>query len=173
MTAHPDPVDALITAWRTELPEVLGPTSELSKRILVLSGELTAATRRVLHDFGWTTAEFDVLATLRRSGRPYCMKPNELSRALLLSSGGTSNVLNQLVRAGLVRREPTPLDRRSTLIVLTDQGIGLTEAAVRAVAEAHAEVFAAVPPAVLRTATRALRQLSSVRRARKKTSTRA
>ncbi|WP_336047696.1 hypothetical protein [Streptomyces sp. CA2R101] len=46
----PDPVDALLSAWRTELPDVLRPTTELSKRITQLAGALDAATRGVLPD---------------------------------------------------------------------------------------------------------------------------
>jgi DNA-binding MarR family transcriptional regulator len=172
MSARPDPVEALIGAWKTELPDVLGPSSELSKRILVLSGELGAATKRELVAFGLTMAEFDVLATLRRSGAPHRMKPNELSRSLLLSSGGTSNVVNHLVAEGLVAREPDPGDGRSTLIRLTASGIARAEEAVRAVAAAHEEVFGDVPPAVLGAATEALREVHAAR-GRKKTSTHA
>jgi DNA-binding MarR family transcriptional regulator len=172
MSADPDPVEALIAAWQVELPDVLGPTTELTKRILVLSGELGAATKRALPEFGLTVAEFDVLSTLRRTGRPYRLKPNELSRALMLSTGGTSNVVNHLVAEGLVEREPDPEDGRSTLISLTGKGIGIAEAAVRATAAAHAEVFAAVPAAAVRAAARALREVQAGR-VRKKTSTHA
>lgn len=167
MSAEPDPVDALIKAWRTELPEVLGPTSELAKRIMVLSAELAAASKRELTAFGLTGAEFDVLATLRRSGKPYRLKPNELSRSLLLSTGGTSNVVNHLVSEGLVERAPDPDDGRSALISLTPKGVTLVEDALRATSAAHAEVFATVPPAVLRAATKALRDLFSARPSRR------
>lgn len=167
--AESDPVAALIGAWQTELPDVLGPSSELTKRIMVLSGLLAASTKAELAGFGLTTAEFDVLATLRRSGAPFRRKPNELSRSLLLSSGGTSNVLNHLVAEGLVQREPDPADGRSTLIRLTATGIALAEAAVRAVAAAHEELFATVPSEVLRAATEALRDLHDAR-VKKKTS---
>jgi DNA-binding MarR family transcriptional regulator len=156
-----DPVDDLLSAWRRELPDILGPTSELAKRILVLSGELSAATKRELPRFGLTVAEFDVLATLRRSGRPYRMKSNELSRALLLSTGGTSNVTNHLVAEELVVREQDPDDGRSTLIRLTPRGIALAEDAVRATSAAHAQIFATVPVSVLRAATKGLRDLTA------------
>lgn len=159
----PDPVEKLLTAWRRELPKALGPTSELSKRILMLAGDLNAATRRVTADIGITPAEFDVLATLRRSGHPYRMKPNELSRHSLLSSGGTSNVLNSLERSELIRREPDPFDRRSALISLTESGIRTAETATLYVSEAHAAVFDDVPPAVLKAATTALRELDRTR----------
>lgn len=159
-----DPVDELIKAWQAELPEVLSPTSELSKRIMVLSGELAAATKRELPAFGLTAAEFDVLASLRRSGKPYRLKPNELSRALLLSTGGTSNVVNHLVSEGLVEREADPEDGRSTLIRLTARGAALAEDAVRATSAVHAELFASVPEPVLRAATEALRELMAATR---------
>lgn len=163
VAAESDPVDALLSAWRAELPDVLGPSSELTKRIMVLSGELAAASKRELAAFGLTGAEFDVLATLRRSGPPYRLKPNELSRSLLLSTGGTSNVVNHLVSQGLVQREPDPDDGRSTLISLTPKGMTLAEDALRATSVAHAELFAEIPPAVLAVATKGLRELASAR----------
>jgi DNA-binding MarR family transcriptional regulator len=163
VVAEPDPAQALISAWKAELPQVLGPSSELTKRVLVLAGELAAVNRRELAEFGLTGAEFDVLAALRRSGKPFRMKPNELSRTLLLSTGGISNVVNRLVAGGLVERESDPDDGRSSLIRLTAKGVKLAEEAVLAVSAAHAELFAVVPAAVLRAATRALRELSEAR----------
>src|SRR6186713_2050309 len=116
MPDRPDQVDGLLAAWRVELPEVLGPSSELIKRITVLGVALADATRRVLPQFGLTVAQYDVLTTLRRSGPPYRLKPTELSRSLLLSTGGTSNVINFLVAQGLVERLDDPADRRGALI---------------------------------------------------------
>ncbi|MFF0265313.1 MarR family winged helix-turn-helix transcriptional regulator [Kribbella sp. NPDC004536] len=154
-----DPVDRLIASWGQELPEVLYPTSELTKRILVLSGVLNEATRRVLRDLALTTAEFDVIVSLRRSGTPYRQKPSDLSRSLLLSTGGTSNVTNQLVRRGLVVREPDPADGRGTQIRLTDEGVALAEKAVKASAAAHHELWSGLPAEVVEQAAVALRAL--------------
>ena len=154
-----DRVDRLIASWQRELPEVLYPTSELSKRIMVLAAELNEATRQVLRDLGLTTAEFDVIVSLRRSGAPYRQKPSDLSRSLLLSSGGTSNVTNQLVRRGLVVREPDPEDGRGTQIRLTDEGKTLAERAVQASAAAHHELWADIPDETVKQAGAALREL--------------
>ncbi|MGK5531085.1 MarR family winged helix-turn-helix transcriptional regulator [Streptomyces sp. URMC 129] len=158
-----DPVDELIAAWRAELPDVLGPAAELIKRVIALANELSAATRGVLPEFGLTTGEFDVLVTLRRVGAPYRLRPTELSSALLLSTGGTSNIVNRLTARGLVRREDDPADGRGTLIRLTAEGRRLAEAAVLANSAAHERVFADLPPHVLRTATDALRDVFSAR----------
>ena len=154
-----DRVDQILAEWRQELPEALVPVSELTKRIMLLAAELDAATRRTLPEFGLTSAEFGVLTALRRSGPPYRMKPNELTRALLLSSGGTSNVLNHLAGKGLIAREADAVDKRSTLIQLTDEGVTLAEAAVRANSAAHAGVLAGVPEEALATAAAALREV--------------
>ncbi|MGW7573122.1 MarR family winged helix-turn-helix transcriptional regulator [Streptomyces sp. NPDC054765] len=160
----PDPVEVLLSVWRSELPDVLRPTTELSKRISRLAGALEAATRGVLPELGLTVAEFDILVALRRAGEPYRMKPNELVRALLLSSGGISNVVNHLAGRGLVLREPSPDDGRSTMIRLTPDGKRTAERAVRAHADAHEAVFAESSPTAVDAATRALREVGVERR---------
>lgn len=159
MAREADRADRLVAAWRRELPDVLGPASELTKRIMFLASDLAEATRHELPRFGLTVAEFDVLATLRRAGRPYRLKPNDLSRSLLLSSGGTSNVVASLARRGLVERDDDPDDRRSAWVRLTDDGVTLAEDAVRATSAAHAQVFAGASDASLEAAATALREL--------------
>jgi len=63
-----------------------------------------------------------VLATLRRSGEPYMLSPTKLYEAAMISSGGMTNRLDRLERAGLVERRPDPSDRRGKLIALTKAG---------------------------------------------------
>lgn len=155
-----DRVDELLTSWQRELPAVLYPTSELTKRLMVLTGGLNEATRQVLRELGLTSAEFDVLVSLRRGGAPYRQKPSDLSRNLLLSSGGTSNVVNQLVRRGLVVREPDPEDGRGTQIRLTEDGVQLAETAVAASAAAHHKLWDHLPDEVVQRAAAALRDLT-------------
>lgn len=158
-TVKDDPVDRLIESWWQELPEVLYPGSELAKRIMLLAGQLNESTRQVLRELGLTTAEFDVIVSLRRGGTPYRQKPSDLSRNLLLSSGGTSNVTNQLVRRGLVIREPDPVDGRGTQIRLTPEGISLAEQAVKASSAAHHALWADLPEGTVEQAAKALRPL--------------
>jgi DNA-binding MarR family transcriptional regulator len=97
-----------------------------------------------------------VLVSLRRAGPPYRLKPTDLARALLLSSGGTSNVLNRLETAGLLDRDADPEDGRGTWCRLTRAGRDLAERAVRANSAAHAAVFDPVPGPVLTAAAEAL-----------------
>jgi DNA-binding MarR family transcriptional regulator len=71
---------------------------------------------------GLQPGEFDVLATLRRSGEPYMLSPTHLYETVMISSGGMTNRLDRLERAGLVERRPDPNDRCGKLIALTDAG---------------------------------------------------
>lgn len=163
-----DPVDALLTAWRAELPDVIGPESELVKRIMLLSAALAEGTAALLPELGLTEAEYDVLVALRRAGAPYRGKPAELTRILALSSGGTSNVVNHLVSRDLVVRESDPDDGRGTWVRLTDAGISLAEQALRANTSAHRELFAGVDAETMDTAATALRAVfPAVQRARR------
>ncbi|WP_279583020.1 MarR family winged helix-turn-helix transcriptional regulator [Fodinicola feengrottensis] len=139
--ASPDMIDGIVAAWRTELPEVANLSLELSKRIGRLAGLVDAVTLAELDKLGLTKAEYEVLARLRSSGAPFRGKPNELTKSLSLSSGGTTNVLHRLTAAGLVTRGADPDDRRSSWVELTAQGVRTAEAAVLAANAAQSALF--------------------------------
>lgn len=67
--------------------------------------------------------EFDVLATLYRTGAPHAMNPQKLVEALLLTSGAMTNRLDRLEQAGLLVRTPNPEDRRGVIVTLTAEGL--------------------------------------------------
>lgn len=155
----PDVVDRIVAAWRAELPDVAGLPLELSKRIGRLAGLLDAVTVAELDRLGLTRAEYEVLARLRSSGAPYRRKPHELAQSLLLSSGGTTNVLNRLAATGLVTREADPADRRSSWVQLTPTGAQRAEAAVRAATAAQAALLDRLPETTGRALADLLRQV--------------
>ncbi len=148
-----------MTKWQAELPEALVPSTEFGKRVILLAAALGEATRVTVTGFDLTGADFDVLAALRRNGKPYRLKANELSRALLLSTGGTSNVVNRLVSRGLVEREPDQTDGRSTYVRLTSRGKSLAEEVTLANTKAHEKVLAAIPDELLERATATMREV--------------
>lgn len=144
-TAPPDPVDEIVAAWRAELPQVDGLPLALAKRVGRLAALLDAVTTAELDRLGRTKAEHEVLARLRAAGKPYRRKPSELASALLLSSGGTTNVLHRLVAAGLVVREADPADRRSVWVHLTPDGVRAAEEVVLATNAAQAALLSRLP----------------------------
>ncbi|GAA3829479.1 MarR family winged helix-turn-helix transcriptional regulator [Streptomyces phyllanthi] len=125
-----DPVDAIIEQWAQVRPELETTAMEVFGRVNRLSRTLGDRMEKAYARFGIARGEFDVLATLRRSGEPYTLSPRQLSATLMLTTGGMTGRLDKLERAGLLRRSPDPHDRRGLRVTLTDEGLRLVDEAV-------------------------------------------
>ncbi|MGE0502722.1 MAG: MarR family winged helix-turn-helix transcriptional regulator [Rhizobiaceae bacterium] len=126
-----DHVDRLRAQWARELPDLdTGPMAVIGRAVR-LSNLVRPSIEATFARHGLDRGEFDVLATLRRSGAPYRLTPTELYTSLMLSSGGLTHRLDRLERAGLIRREKSPSDGRSMLVALTPEGEERTERAFR------------------------------------------
>jgi DNA-binding MarR family transcriptional regulator len=133
-----DPVDEILAQWRHERPDLDVSPMGVVGRISRLAKHLERAIGETFSEFGLNVGEFDVLATLRRSGHPYQLSPTALFSTMMVTSGTMTHRIDQLERAGLVDRTPDPGDRRGTLIGLTEEGFDLIERAVEAhVANEH------------------------------------
>ncbi|SDL82603.1 DNA-binding transcriptional regulator, MarR family [Franzmannia pantelleriensis] len=137
-------VKSAISQWQREMAdldllpmEVVGylKTSQLHTR-----NQLEAFFKQ----HGLQAGEFDVLATLRRSGTPYALTPTQLFEALMVSSGGMTNRLDRLERGGLIVRTPNPEDRRGTLVSMTEQGLALIDRLVPLHVENEARMLSAL-----------------------------
>lgn len=120
-----DQVDLIQAQWAQEKPELDTSPMGVVGRISRISRHLDRLLQKNFSQFNLNGGEFDVLATLRRSGQPYQLTPTELFNSLMLSSGAMTNRLDRLEDAGLIRRNPNPNDRRGILVTLTEQGIEL------------------------------------------------
>jgi DNA-binding MarR family transcriptional regulator len=127
-----DHVDLILGQWRRERPDLnvasLGLFARLFRTVQLADAELAKELARFGLQPGW----FDLLAALRRAGRPHELNPTELMRATLLSSGGTTKRLDRLAEAGLVERRSHPADRRGTLVRLTRRGKAVIDRALEA-----------------------------------------
>ena len=117
----------MLEQWEREAPELDRSPMGVVGRISRLAHLLQVELDRVFDVYGLNGGEFDVLAALRRIGRPYRLTPTELSRSLMVTSGGMTKRLGMLERRGLIRREPDPKDRRSTAVTLTPDGRRLVD----------------------------------------------
>lgn len=117
--------------WARERPDLdTGPMLVLGR--LAEAALLTARERihPLFAENGLQPGEFDVLATLRRSGDPYALTPTELYETAMISSGSMTHRIDRLEKAGLVERRPNPADRRGTLVALTAAGLSLIDGLV-------------------------------------------
>lgn len=155
-----DDVDALVPRWQQAgMPSALIAALELGKRATRLHLLFEQAVKAEVAELGLTYAEFDVLVTLSRAAAPYRMKPSELSKSLMLTSGGISNVLQRLTAAGYVEREANAGDARSRWVQLTDEGRRVAAEALAASSRAYEEMTAGIPEETLRRAADALREV--------------
>lgn len=72
---------------------------------------------------------YDVLVKLEES--PEGLRMSELAERILYSKSGFTRVVDRMEEAGLVRRVRSENDRRSILVVLTDEGRSTMERARR------------------------------------------
>lgn len=122
-----DSVDRVLEQWRAERPDLdvspMGVVGRIQRASRLLERALTELFAR--HDLQlW---EFDVLATLRRSGPPYRLTAGALSNTSMVTAGAITNRIDRLVTRGLVSRETDSHHRRSVLITLTDTGRALVD----------------------------------------------
>ena len=125
-----DHVDFVVDQWSSAMPELNASSMKIFGRMLRLMKHLGKEWGEAMAQFGFHEGEFDVLATLRRAGEPYCLSPTELYKSLLITSGAMTNRVNHLERQGLIQRVADRADKRSTLVSLTPHGKDLIERAL-------------------------------------------
>src|SRR5256885_1533455 len=113
-----DAVDRILDQWRSERPDVDVWPMGVIGRITRLSRVLDRELKEFFAGHGLEHWEFDVLATLRRSGPPYELTAGALNRAAMVTSGAITNRIDRLSARGLVERVPDAEDRRSVRVRL-------------------------------------------------------
>lgn len=123
-----DHIDRWLEEFDEELPpEVDREVEGIVDRIGGINRRLQRALDETLAEYGLSHAAYKVLSTLRWAGKPYRRSAGELARLSDLSSGAMTSRLDQLEKAGLVRRMPDPEDRRGVLVEPTEKGKKLWE----------------------------------------------
>ena len=143
-----DAVDKILAQWQSEIPALEAEHMVLIGRLKRCAALLTPKLEQVFSQYGLGSGTFDVLATLRRSGHPYCLTPTELFSALMVTSGTMTTRLKNLETRGLIARLPNPHDARSLLVQLTPPGKELIEKALFPHVANEKQLLAALPPQV-------------------------
>lgn len=135
-----DHLDELIDQVVALKPELDLGGLAVTGRVLRLGARLEEARARLLAPFELTVGEFDVLATVRRSGP---ITASEICRAVMITAGGMTKRLDRLEARNLLNRTANPADRRAAHIVLTDDGKRLLDDAYQVIVEAETQLVAA------------------------------
>lgn len=118
-----DHVDRFLESLGDKVPALDLAVEGIVDRIMGLSQRLKHSMEETLAQLGLNYGEWKVLGSLVHAGPPHRRSPGWLSERHGLSSGAMTNRLDQLEKAGFVRRLPDPDDRRGLQIQLTDQGM--------------------------------------------------
>jgi MarR family transcriptional regulator, multiple antibiotic resistance protein MarR len=122
------------------------PSSEPAPDLGVLFGDLVRCETRLyngLNDWlrerhGIVTSQYEFLRYLREHPGS---RVADLAAAFAIGIGATSKGADRLERGGWIARQPNPDDRRSSLLVLTEEGVRLIDAATQTFTARITELF--------------------------------
>ena len=129
-----DPIAEAERQWRihwSESQTMAAATSLMRAQQIVL-----AAVDEALRPFGLTFARWEalVLLTFTKNGT---LPLGKMGPRLMIHPTSVTNIVDRLERDGLVRRQPHPDDRRTTLATITAAGRRLAAEATQAVEKAR------------------------------------
>jgi DNA-binding MarR family transcriptional regulator len=136
-----DRIDIILEEWQQELPQLDTSAIGIIGRVLRIARLLEKHRESILVEYGLNVWSFDVLATLRRQGQPFRLKPTELYSLLMLSSGAMTNRIDRLEQDGIVTRVRDAEDRRSVMVQLTPKGIQLADTVMPILFEKEKQVL--------------------------------
>jgi DNA-binding MarR family transcriptional regulator len=142
LPAGSDGVDRVEREWRRERPDIDVSSFGVVTRIWRIGRHLEQQRKQQLTLLGTDRGTMDVLAMLRRSGPPYRRTAGELTRSALITSGGVSQRLDKLERAGYITRHVDVSDRRRVDVELTQDGVELVDAVLADLMDHDSRVLA-------------------------------
>lgn len=141
-----DSVDRVLEQWAAERPKLDASPMGVVGRVQRACRMLDRGISDRLAAHGLQLWEFDILATLLRSGPPYRLSAGALVGASMVTSGAITNRIDRLVARGLVSRETDPDNRRSVRITLTDAGRELVDTALADHVANESDLLAGLTP---------------------------
>jgi MarR family transcriptional regulator, organic hydroperoxide resistance regulator len=95
------------------------PLFEFALAVKAIQRELERRTNEAMQPLGLTAAQADALVVIGQAG-PLALK--DLGELLIAEGGHPSRLVDRLVDAGLVKRQPAEDDRRRVVLSLTAEG---------------------------------------------------
>ncbi|MEU6841234.1 MarR family transcriptional regulator [Streptomyces sp. NPDC046716] len=120
-----DTVSSVVRQWQAVRPDVDTGPMEIIGRINRCAALLQQAEDAPLRHAGLTRPEFDLLGTLRRTGRE--LTPGDLARETFASGAAVTKRLKLLQERGFVARRNDTRDRRVSQLSLTEEGRALVD----------------------------------------------
>lgn len=131
---QPHRLDAISQAWAQERPDVDFWLASFFLRIEYAHMLHERRVQDVAKLMDTNVADMHVLLALRRNGADRAMRPTDLYRTLLVTSGAMTKRLESLRAQKLIERIAAEDDRRSELVKLTRRGQAIADGAMTHIA---------------------------------------
>ena len=146
---HPPTTQALLAQiradWRQARPDI-NPSPMLTYLLIDrLHAALERQVSRTYAPAGLNPATWDLLITLRRSAPPQGLTPTELAGLTAISGASISNRITRLLERGLIERQVSEHDRRSSRVRLSAAGLALADSLLPRHLENEQDIFAGLP----------------------------
>jgi DNA-binding MarR family transcriptional regulator len=139
----PSRLDHISEVWATERPDIDFWLAGFFLRIEYAHFLHERRVAVVAKEAGVNVGELHVLLALRRNGASSAMRPTDLFRDLLITSGAITKRLDRLKAAGLIERLAAEGDRRSELVRLTGAGRRVADAAITRISTSLSKIVEA------------------------------
>ena len=123
-------------SWKKERPDIDLSNFVVGVQIVQMGRIIDTAYHDLCRtNFKVSGSEMRMLFALRRAGKPYCRRPTDLFKSLLLTSGAVTKQVNRLIKQKLVERLPDPTYAGGFLIHLTPRGLKVADEAADVLTE--------------------------------------
>ncbi len=139
----PNRLDAISEAWAYTRPDVDFWLPGFFLRIEYAHYLHDRRVQEIAKQASTNVGDMHVLLALRRNGPDSAMRPTDLYRELLVTSGAITKRLDSLVTQRLVERVAAVDDRRSELVRLTKRGLAVADAAMSRIATSLEDIVRA------------------------------
>jgi len=125
-----DEIDDIVQAWQRARPDLDFRLLSLVLRIPRFTYAFRHNVEKMADSARVKSGDLFVLLALRRTVPDCALRPTDLFRTLLVTSGAMTKRVDRLATRGLVERVADPDDRRSSLVRLTRSGRELADGAI-------------------------------------------
>jgi MarR family transcriptional regulator, multiple antibiotic resistance protein MarR len=117
-------------------------SSEPAADLGVLFGDLVRCETRLYNGLNdWLRERHGIVTSQYEFLRYPGSRVADIAAEFAIGIGATSKGADRLERGGWIARQPNPEDRRSSLLVLTEEGVRLIDAATQTFTERVTELF--------------------------------
>lgn len=131
---------------KTDLARVAAPATPTDRIVLEIRKFIAAAiffNAQAAEKAGLGLTDMQMIHVLQLYGPS---TPSRLAAGTGLSSGGVTVALDRLEKAGYIRRQPNPADRRSLLVALVPSSLGRLAGLYEGVERETRRLLATLPP---------------------------